>query len=294
MFDDPASFAQENLELPPPPLLQRSIGCLQCSHAQKYELLQSRHRDIIFHYCQQPIFLQLRWYFCMHSAVRNLCPASNYWCLSSSSSFLVSSRLLLLLVRLFSASCLPWLAGNSASRGSPGIKNANQWVDVEIRDAARVATGHAHTAARHDIFHAPLLNHLLSHWTTASVFSTYSFAAYRFAALLTTLPPSPAQLLLLTATFFLSPLTYQVCVRGKKKLTYPRRVFPPPPKTTKEISLFWVGNFWTFSVTNSMIFFFKKKSPKSLNITRFLYTIQSTPCTQNYIVIFPVFPFIFF
>jgi hypothetical protein len=102
-------------------------------------------------------------------------------------------------------------------------------VDMEIRDAARVATGHAHTAARHDIFHAPLLNHLLSHWTAVSVFSTYSFAAYRFASLLTTLPPSPAQLLLLTATFFLSPLTYEVCVRGKKKLTYPRRVSPPPP-----------------------------------------------------------------
>jgi hypothetical protein len=100
---------------------------------------------------------------------------------------------------------------------------------MEIRDAARVVTGHAHTAARHDIFHAPLLNNLLSYWTAASVFSTYSVAAYRFASLLTTLPPSPAQLLLLTATFFLSPLTYQVCVHGKKKLTYPRRVFPSPP-----------------------------------------------------------------
>jgi len=156
---------------------------------------------------------------------------------------------------------------------------------MEIRDAARVATGHAHTAARHDIFHAPLLNHLLSHWTAVPVFSTYSFAAYRFASLLTTLPPSPAQLLLLTATFFLSPLTYQVCVRGKKKLTYPRRVFPPPapgaaaPKNHQRNQPFPSGKFLYCCKFLDIFYdkfndFFPKKITKIINFTRFLYMIR--------------------
>jgi hypothetical protein len=165
------------------------------------------------------------------------------------------------------------------------------------------STGHAHTAARHDIFHAPLLNHLLlSHWTTASVLSTYSFAA-------TALPPYwPLCRLHQLNFFYLLLLSFSLpspikCVYAERKSSHTPAGYispPPPPKqTTKEISLFWVRNFlYCYNFLDIFCnkfndFLKKKKSPKSINITRFLYMVSSRPCSQNYTMILPVFPFIF-